>query len=134
MVAAALRFGALTTEVAMEPIIAMEPVEVAGYSVRPGACLGMRQTAYVRDDERIRVNLELEMSLGLAEPGDAIDIDGRPPISMRIPGGVAGDLSTAAIAVNAARVIGRLRPGLRSMAEVPISSLVPPDGVFTQAR
>ena len=47
-------------------------------------------------------------------------IDGVPPIDMTIAGGVAGDVATAAIVVNAIPSMLAARPGLLTMKDLPL--------------
>ena len=47
------------------------------------------------------MSLDLQMYVGAENPRDHVLIDGEPPIDMTIAGGVAGDIATAAIVVNA---------------------------------
>jgi len=45
-------------------------------------------------------------------------IDGVPPLEVRFPGGVNGDIATAAIVVNAMPAIRRAPAGLLTMADL----------------
>jgi 4-hydroxy-tetrahydrodipicolinate reductase len=48
-----------------------------------------------------------------------IRLEGSPPIEMRIPGGLHGDIATAAIVVNTISPLLEARPGLLTMAQLP---------------
>ena len=53
------------------------------------------------------------MYLGAPDPVDAIEISGVPDLKLAIPGGIHGDLATAAIAVNCVPALLEAKPGLR---------------------
>jgi hypothetical protein len=60
------------------------------------------------------------MAMGADDPRDIITIDGKPPINLRISGGVQGDHATAAIMANLIPTLMRARPGLLTMRDVPL--------------
>ncbi len=105
----------------MEPVIAQERHRTEFFSVERGYVAGVRQAARALMAGREVVRLELEMSLGARDPRDAIEIDGKPPIKVHIPGGIAGDLATAAIMTSCIPAIARSRSvGLLSMRDMPL--------------
>jgi 4-hydroxy-tetrahydrodipicolinate reductase len=59
------------------------------------------------------------MYLGAKDPHDSILVEGVPPVDMVIRGGVHGDRATPAILVNALPKIQQLKPGLRTMLDLP---------------
>lgn len=111
----------------MEPVIAQERRKTDFFSVERGDVAGVRQSARGLMGGREVVRLDLEMSLGAKDPHDAIEIDGKPPIKVLIPGGVPGDLATAAIMTNCIPAIARSRMvGLLSMRDMPLVPHVRP--------
>jgi 4-hydroxy-tetrahydrodipicolinate reductase len=105
----------------LEPMIARERRKTEYFSVERGYVLGLRQSAggLVSGQEVIR--LDLEMSLGAKDPRDVIEIDGRPPVQVNIPGGIQGDVATASIIANCVPAIARSRmTGLLSMRDLPM--------------
>ncbi len=105
----------------LEPVVARERKKTEFYSVEKGYALGLRQSArgIMGGNEVIR--LDLEMSLGAREPRDAIEIDGKPPVRMVIPGGIQGDGATAAIVANCIPGIAESRQvGLITMRDFPL--------------
>lgn len=123
MVAAGLQFHDVAFHITSTPVVAERDVVAGDLRVAAGQCLGIRQVAAAIKGQREVIRLELEMALGLAHPEDAIIIEGDPPITIRIPGGIAGDQATAALAVSVAGALASSRPGLRTMAELPISAI-----------
>jgi 4-hydroxy-tetrahydrodipicolinate reductase len=59
------------------------------------------------------------MYVGAENPRDHVMIDGDPSIDMTITGGVAGDLATAAIAVNAIPRLLAAPAGVVTMKDLP---------------
>jgi 4-hydroxy-tetrahydrodipicolinate reductase len=75
-------------------------------------------TAHTTDERTIR--LRFRAIRGMKNDLDAYDIDGDPPIRVRIPGGLSGDQATANLALAAVLRLAPLAPGLRSGAELAI--------------
>jgi 4-hydroxy-tetrahydrodipicolinate reductase len=60
------------------------------------------------------------MYVGAENPRDHVLVDGHPPIDVTIAGGVAGDIATAAIVVNAIPKVLAAPPGLLTMKDIPL--------------
>ena len=105
----------------LEPVVARERRRTEYFSVERGYVRGLRQSVRGLSGGREVVRLDLEMSLEVKSPLDKIEIDGRPPITVNIPGGVQGDLATAAIMSNCVPTIARSRTvGLLAMRDMPV--------------
>jgi hypothetical protein len=64
----------------------------------------------------------MEAYLGSPETYDSVDIEGSPSLSMKVVGGIHGDIATASITVNSiAKVLGAA-PGLHTMRDLPLPS------------
>lgn len=101
-----------------EILLAEEPVPWYQGTLEPGRVKGLRQTlvATVNGEERIR--LTLEMSLGLANAGDTVEIDGPVPAHVHMAP-ISGDWATASIVANALRRVVVAEPGLRTVLDIP---------------
>jgi 2,4-diaminopentanoate dehydrogenase len=86
--------------------------------VRRGQVAGLSQVARVFADEREVVRLELTIALGADDPRDELVLDADPPVRLVVPGGIAGDLATAAAVVNAVPALAELR-GLVTVLDLP---------------
>jgi 4-hydroxy-tetrahydrodipicolinate reductase len=64
----------------------------------------------------------MEAYLGAPESYDAVRIDGVPPLSLKLAGGVHGDIATTSIAVNSIPKVLEAPPGLHTMRSLPIPS------------
>lgn len=119
LVAAALGWTLEAIDFKLEPIVAERERRSAELVARVGQAAGVHQVAIGRVDGEDRLIYDLKMLLEADEPADVIRISGNPPLELRIPGGIHGDVATAAIIVNAIpRVLGA-EPGLRTMLDIP---------------
>jgi len=67
----------------------------------------------------------MEAYLGAPETYDSVEIKGTPPVSMRIAGGIHGDLATPALVVNSIPRVLAAPPGLHTMRDLPLPSFFP---------
>lgn len=118
--AVAAAFGWRLTDLRdeIEPIVAERTTSTSRASIPPGRVLGVRQTVTGYEDGRERLRLRLDMAVGLPEPRDEVVITGDPDIRMLIPGGLHGDIATAAVVVNVIPQLLNAEPGLRVMSEL----------------
>jgi 4-hydroxy-tetrahydrodipicolinate reductase len=103
----------------IEPMIAERDIVTQYLSVRAGDVAGVHQTIFGKG--RIDVSLDIRMYVGAYEPSDRIIIKGVPDVEMVIPGGVHGDLATAAMAVNCIPRLVAAPPGVLTMDDIPVS-------------
>jgi hypothetical protein len=103
-----------------EPVLATRRWETGAFVVDKGRVAGVQQTAVGIMGGREVINLDLQMFMGAEDPRDVIAIDGKPPINLRISGGVQGDQATAAIMANLIPTVMRARPGLLTMRDIPL--------------
>ena len=106
----------------IRPVPATSAVRWAGGVVGPGDAAGASQTATWSgggSGDRLLLELELTMAVGLSEPEDVIELRGPVSFTCRVPGGIPGDSATVACLVNHACRMPGMRPGLRSMLDVP---------------
>jgi len=103
-----------------EPVLATHRFETGAFVVDKGRVAGVQQTAVGVMGGREVIKLDLQMAMGAEDPRDVIVIDGKPPVSLKISGGVQGDQATAAIMANLIPTLMRARPGLLTMRDVPL--------------
>ena len=120
MLATALGWHLDHSEQTIAAVLAEQPITTDYVRVEPGQVAGVRQIARGFMGGREVLTLELRMYVGAPDPQDTVEIDGDPPVRMRIDGGLHGDIATAAIVVNAIPSVIRAAPGLASMGEVPM--------------
>jgi 2,4-diaminopentanoate dehydrogenase len=109
----------------VQPKLATVTISSEFLAVDPGYVCGIIQdgVGYRKSDPVIR--LHLEAYLGAPESYDAVDIDGSPRLSMRIQGGIPGDVATASMVVNSIPKVLGVPPGLHTMRDLALPSYFP---------
>ncbi len=104
----------------LQPMIADRAHRTPHVTVEEGAVTGIRHsiTGTIGGEEVI--SLDLRMYVGAENPRDRVRVEGDPPVEFVVPGGIFGDTATVATLVNTAALVGEARPGLRTMAELPV--------------
>lgn len=104
------------------PKIATDAVASEHLTVEPGQVCGIVQDGAGYRDGAAVIRLHMEAYLGAPESYDAVQIEGVPRLSMKIAGGVHGDIATASIVVNSIPKVLAAPPGLHTMRDLPIPS------------
>ena len=106
----------------IQPKLAAVTVASEFLAVDPGYVCGIVQdgAGYRKGDAVIR--LHMEAYLGAPETYDAVEIDGSPRLSMKLAGGIHGDVATASIVVNSIPHVLKASPGLHTMRDLPLPS------------
>lgn len=104
----------------MKPVIADLDVSLHGRTVRAGETIGVEQVGRATMAGKRVVELFFRATFGQRDARDRIVIEGDPPLDVVMQGGVPGDVATCAIVANAVPVLLVARPGLRTMADVPL--------------
>ena len=120
MIAGALGWTLTETEDRIAPVISDEAMRVGEIAIEAGGVRGVSQLGLGYVGEETPIELVFRAAIGEPSSHERIVIEGTPGVDMTIAGGVNGDVATGAIVVNAARTIARARPGLRTMADMPV--------------
>jgi 4-hydroxy-tetrahydrodipicolinate reductase len=109
----------------IQPKLASVTISSEFLAVDPGYVCGIIQegVGYKKGEPVIR--LHMEAYLGAVETYDAVDIDGLPRLSVKMPGGIHGDLATASLVVNTIPKVLDGAPGLHTMRDLPLPSFFP---------
>lgn len=110
----------ITDEIA--PKIATKPVSSQFLTVKKGQVSGIIQDGVGYRDDQPLVTLHMEAYLGAPESYDAVRITGSPALTMKIAGGVHGDVATASITVNSMPKVIDAAPGLHTMRSLVLPS------------
>lgn len=121
MLADTLGWSEARVERDLQPVVASERRQTPFLTVAAGQVAGIRETLRCVAAGREVVRLDLEMSVGAADPRDEIIIDGVPPVHLVLKGGLHGDRATAAIMLHCVPRVMEARPGLITMRDVPLS-------------
>ena len=106
----------------IEPKLAAARVASQFLTVEPGRVCGLIQDGVGYVAGKPLITLHMEAYLGAPESFDAVRIAGSPPLSMKIAGGVHGDIATASITVNSIPKVLEAAPGLRTMRDMALPS------------
>jgi 4-hydroxy-tetrahydrodipicolinate reductase len=122
MIADALgwKLDRITDEI--RPRIATLTVASEYLAVDPGYVCGIEQDGIGYRNGVPVITLHMEAYLGAPESFDSVEITGSPALTMKIAGGVHGDIATASIVVNSLPKILEVAPGLHTMRDMPIPS------------
>lgn len=101
-------------------VVADHDIRTPHVDVKKGQCCGLHQRAEAKVNGQVCLTLDLKMYLDAANPHDACQIEGEPPLNVMINGGVAGDHATVAAVVNAAPRLLKSAPGLLLMTDLPV--------------
>jgi len=120
MIADSLGFKLERVEETLEPAIAPRDLNTDYLRIAAGTAAGIKQSARGYTKAGLAISLDLHMYVGADSPKDHIVIDGSPSMDMTVKGGIAGDIATAAISVNAIPKVMSARPGVLTMREIPL--------------
>src|ERR1700682_4376818 len=103
----------------IQPKLASVTISSEFLAVDPGYVCGIIQDGVgYRKNEPV-IKLHMEAYLGSPETYDSIEIEGSPNLSMKIAGGIHGDVATASIVVNSIPKVLDAPPGLHTMRDLP---------------
>ena len=122
MVAHALgwQLDRITDEV--KPKIAEHAVSSEFLAVDPGYVSGISQDGVGYRHGTAVITMHMEAYLGASESYDEVRVHGLPNLTLKIPGGVPGDIATASIVVNSIPKVLSAKPGLQTMKDLPLPS------------
>jgi 2,4-diaminopentanoate dehydrogenase len=106
----------------IQPKMATETVSSEYLAVDTGYVCGIVQDGIGYRDGKALIVLHMEAYLGAPESYDAVEITGSPALSMKVAGGVHGDIATTSIVVNSLPKILDVPPGLHTMRDMPLPS------------
>jgi 4-hydroxy-tetrahydrodipicolinate reductase len=104
----------------VQPKLATVTISSEFLAVDPGYVSGIIQDGVGYRKGQAVIRLHLEAYLGAPDSYDTVDIEGSPRVSMKIPGGIPGDLATASIVVNSIPKVPAAAPGLHTMRDLPL--------------
>ena len=84
----------------IQPKLAAVTISSEYLAVDPGYVCGIIQDGIGYRKKEPVVKLHMEAYLGSPETYDSVDVEGSPSLSMKISGGIHGDVATASIVVN----------------------------------
>ena len=109
----------------VQPKLAQVTISSEFLAVDPGYVCGIVQEGIGYRKKKPAIRLYMEAYLGAPDPYDLIEIEGTPRLSVKIAGGLHGDLATVAVVVNSIPKVLDAAPGLRTMRDLPLPSYFP---------
>ena len=109
----------------VEPKLAQVTVSSEFLAVDPGYVCGIVQEGIGYRKKEPAIRLHMEAYLGAPDPYDLIEIDGSPRLSVKIAGGIHGDVATAALVINSIPKVLGATPGLHTMRDMVLPSFFP---------
>jgi hypothetical protein len=125
MIADALGWTLDRISESIEPKLAAVTISSEFFAVDPGYVCGVVQDGIGYRKGQSVIRLHMEAYLGAPESYDAIEIEGMPSLSMKIAGGIHGDVATASIVVNSIPKVLDAPPGLHTMRDLGLPSFFP---------
>ncbi|RLG46839.1 MAG: dihydrodipicolinate reductase [Thermoproteota archaeon] len=101
-----------------EPVLADREVDTGVVRVGPGLVAGVRQRALLSSGGVDRVELMFEAYVGAPDQRDEVEVEGLPPVRMRIEPCVHGDWGTVGVLVNLAPAVVAAEPGLTTVVDL----------------
>jgi 4-hydroxy-tetrahydrodipicolinate reductase len=120
MIAGALAWQLDRITETVTPRMADATVSSEFLAVDPGYVSGIIQDAVGYRHGTPVISMHMEAYLGAPESYDEVRVYGRPNLTLRIPGGVPGDIATASIVVNSIPKVLASKPGLQTMKDLPL--------------
>ena len=101
----------------IQPKLASVTISSEFLAVDPGYVCGIIQDGVGYRKGKPVIKLHMEAYLGSPETYDSVEIEGSPNLSMKVAGGIHGDVATASIAVNSIPSVAGA-PGLHTMRDL----------------
>ena len=109
----------------IDPKIAERTIEGELLAVDAGYVSGIVQDGVGYMQGKPVIRLHMEAYLGAPESYDSVEIEGSPKLSMKMAGGIHGDVATASIVVNSIPKVLDASPGLHTMRDLTLPSFFP---------
>jgi hypothetical protein len=109
----------------IEPKVATVATASEFLAVDPGYVSGIVQDGVGYRQRDAVIQLHIEAYLSAPDSYDAVLIEGLPTLSMKIPGGIPGDIATASMVINSIPKVLAATPGLHTMRDLALPSFFP---------
>lgn len=120
MIAESMGWALDRTTERLKPVIAGRMITSGYTKIKKGGVCGVEQISQGYMGKKEVIRLHFRAAVGEDESSDTIEISGNPAIKSVIPGGVNGDTATIAITLNTLRSISAVKPGLKTMLDLPV--------------
>jgi hypothetical protein len=107
-------------ELPPEAIIAEEEITNPFATIKKGDVLGLKSVGIGKRNGEQIVTLDFQAYAEATPEYDEVVIEGLPPITQRIKGGVQGDHGTIGMLLNLIPIVVKESPGLKTMKDLPV--------------
>jgi hypothetical protein len=109
----------------IEPVKAEADMSCGLGPIKKGNARGVRQVATGLQGGKEVIRLVFQAAIGQTDPQDRVIITGEPNVDLVLRGGVHGDIATSAMTLNSIKSLLAAKPGLHTMASVPLVHCTP---------
>lgn len=134
MIAGSLGWKLDRVDETLEPVIAPRDLETPHLRIPAGNVSGIKQVLRGWRRDSLALSLDLQVYVAAENPRDHVQIDGQPPLDVRIPGGIEGDTATVGLVLNALPGLLAAGPGLLTMRDLPLVHLLVPGSLAKSAK
>lgn len=108
----------------LEPVIADKEVTSEAISVKIGDARGVEQISHGYVNGECKITMHFKAAIGEVRSFDKITIKGTPNFTSEIDGGLNGDITTCAIAINSIQSVLKASSGLKTMADIGVPGFI----------
>ena len=109
----------------IEPVKAETDMTCGLGPIKKGSARGVRQVATGISGGKEIMKLVFQAAIGQSDPQDRVILSGEPNVDLVLRGGVHGDIATSAMTLNSIASLLAAKPGLHTMATVPLVHCTP---------
>ncbi|MFT5673130.1 MAG: hypothetical protein ACI9D4_002165 [Polaribacter sp.] len=108
----------------LNPVIAEKEVASSAITVKKGDARGVEQISHGYVNGECKISMHFKAAIGEPRSYDKITIKGTPNFTSIIEGGLNGDITTCAIAINSIQSVLKAPAGLQTMADIGVPGYV----------
>ena len=108
----------------LNPVIAEKDVASNAISVKKDQARGVEQIAHGYVNGKCKISMHFKAAIGEERSFDKVTIKGTPSFTSEIEGGLNGDITTCAIAINSIQSVLKSSAGLKTMADIGVPGYI----------
>ena len=108
----------------LNPVIAEQEVASSVIRVKVGGARGVEQISHGYVNGDCKISMHFKAAIGEPRSYDKITIKGTPNFTSIIEGGLNGDITTCAIAINSIQSVLKAQAGLQTMADIGVPGFI----------
>lgn len=108
----------------LHPVIANKEIASSAITVKKGDARGVEQISHGYVNGECKISMHFKAAIGEPCSYDKVTIKGTPNFTSVIEGGLNGDITTCAIAINSIQSVLKAQAGLQTMADIGVPGYV----------